>query len=431
MNGVPKGRAGRGAYPVWMIANIFVSVRGANASLLKKLIFLGSTFRKVCGYNLGTLNHRQFRKEHLMKYRWNSAITKAITEKRNLIKGKLDQAHPEVTQIITILSELHPEVPVDVIKTSAEKIHDGVSETGADIDRHMELEYASLQSSAQDILAGQMAHLSSDEARKGYLCKIFESLKKGDETTDGHLRDVSVNETDVAKLSTDELQSTVAEQLANSIISLSYEIMSSGLDGVSKAGDITLYSEEDAFLLAIAQYSESLNGTITYEFSNVPKLLGQCAAAQQRICVYCKKISAEDITEEERMSKILMVFAVILAVLFAIGFGLLTALLMDPLLTGAFAAAEAVFGTGVLSTIAKILLSYPAACIAMVLAAGSICGAGIAIESLSNVFAASAPKMKDFYKKISAKLNIEKTPKKTDAENAQKSRATTSAEVMG
>ena len=366
-----------------------------------------------------------------MKYRWNNAITKTITEKRDLIREELNQAPPEVAQIVTILSELHPEVPVDVIKNGAEKIHDGLNETGADIDRLVEQEHASLQSSAQDILSGQMAHLSSDEARKGYLCKMFESLKKGDETTDGHLRDISVNETDVAKLPMDELQSTVAEQLVNSITNLSYEIMNGGLDGISNAGDITLYSEEDAFLLAVAQYSESLNGTITYEFSKVPKLLGQCAAAQQRICVYCQKVSTESITEEERMNKILMVFAVILAVLFAVGFGLLTALLMEPLLTGAFAAAEAVFGTGVLSTIAKILLSYPAACIAMVLAVGSICGVGIAIESLSNVLAASAPKMKDFYNKISAKLNVERISKKTDTEAAQKSRVATSAEVMG
>ena len=67
----------------------------------------------------------------------------------------------------------------------------------------------------------------------------------------------------------------------------------------------------------------------------------------------------------------------------------------------------------------------------MVLAVGSICGVGIAIESLSNVLAASAPKMKDFYNKISAKLNVERISKETDTEAAQKSRVATSAEVMG
>ena len=74
-----------------------------------------------------------------MKYRWNNAITKTITEKRDLIREKLNQAPPEVAQIVTILSELHPEVPVDVIKNGAEKIHDGLNETGADIDRLVEI----------------------------------------------------------------------------------------------------------------------------------------------------------------------------------------------------------------------------------------------------------------------------------------------------
>lgn len=366
-----------------------------------------------------------------MKYRWNNTTSKAIADKTALIKEKLGQTPSDLTQVITILSELHPDISIDAIENSVKEIRNGVYEAAADIDRLMEQELPSLQSSAQDILTGQMAHLSSDEARKGYLCKMFESLKKTDETIDSHLRNISVNETDIAQLPLDELQNTVAEQLTSSIINLSYEIMNGGLDGISKTDAIALHSEEDAFLLAVAQYSESLNGTITYEFSKVPRLLGQCAAAQQRICNYCEKVSAEDITEEVRMNRIIMVFSVILAVLFAIGFGLLTALLMEPLLTGAFAAAEAVFGTGVLSAIAKILLSYPAACIAMVLAVGSVCGVGIAIESLSNFLAAGAPKVKDFYRRISVKLNIKNALKEKAVEDEHEAEAAVAAKVTG
>lgn len=337
-----------------------------------------------------------------MNLKWDYQTTLAIQQKMTAIKARLNGQEADDNRLTQILSQMHSDESEADIQTAIQEIRTGLGGLGWDINEICDMESHKLRVSAEDILAKQMEALASDEAKKGFLCQMYDSIKRADEAVDGTIQDIHVESPDIALASLEELQAIVAEQVTNSVTNLTYEVLNNGLDGVSSVGPLTLETEEDALILAIAQYSASLDGVISYDYSRMPRLLGLCASSQQKICSFCSQISTVDMPEEDDTLVTFLSFVVIFILILALGciITAIASVMLEPVGAGIMLLGETLFGTGFLAYILELSLLIPACWASLSVAILAVYGVGVGIVKLGELLIAAGSKVKEFYQTL-------------------------------
>lgn len=323
---------------------------------------------------------------------WNEDTSKFITEKMNRIREELSGQAVDKDSIAEVLGKMHPEVSPDVIRQNVQEIQEGIGQIYA-------IEDSKMGESAEQILAGQMEGMT-EEQQKGFLCQIFDSVKRSDEDRDDEIEEMEADSTDIAQMSAEELRTLVSEQMVNSIKGMANDALEENMDGDAATHIISLKTEEDALLLAAAQYSEALEGNIPFEYTKVARVLGQCAAAQTRIALYLDRVVETDMSEDEKCNKIVDfivgIFMIVVCLVLVLVFGSVGAAVM----TVAFEAIAALLGTGIIAFIAQVVLIYPIVWVsifAMAAVGGLVYAVG---QGIYKLFKAAAPKVKQWYGKL-------------------------------
>lgn len=334
-----------------------------------------------------------------MSREWNEGTSKLITEKMNRIKEELDGQAVDTGSIAEILEKMHPEVSPNVIRQNVQEMQEGIGQIYA-------IEDSKMGESAEQILAEQMEGMT-EEQQKGFLCQMFDSVKRSDEERDDDIGEVEADSTDIAQMSTEVLRTLVSEQMVNSIKGMANDALEDGMDGDDVKHIISLKTEEDALLLAAAQYSEALEGNIPFEYTKVTRVLGQCAAAQTRIALYLDRIVETDMSEDEKCSKIVnfiaSIFIIVACIVLGLAFGSIGAVVMGV----AFEAVAALFGTGIIALIAQVVLIYPivwVSILAMAAAGGLVYAVA---RGVCKLFKAAVSKVKQWYGKLAEMLGGE------------------------
>lgn len=358
-----------------------------------------------------------------MKSTQNENTSHYITEKLKRIKEELREQTITTENVTEVLKHLHPETASDTLLHSIEEISAGIDQIyQADTDR--------MNQSTEQILSGQMQGMS-EEQQKGYLCQLFDSVKLSDEAMDSDIEKASVDSTDLAGMSIEELQQFVSEQLVNSIHNMAYGTFEGNAEEIISTENTSLKTKEDALLLAAAQYSESLEGNILHEYTKVPRVLGQCAAAQTKIVVYCDNITQSDLCEDEKRKKIFEFIDVMLALLAFLALSVLIGGTAVALATVTFEAVTALLGTGIIAFIAELILVCPI----MLISIAAVTGTGIityeAIKGVCALIKSSIPKIKQFYGKLVEMFGGENPYRETEDTDTETQDADTETEENG
>lgn len=324
-----------------------------------------------------------------MKAECNENASNLIAAKMKRMKEELESRPIDVENIAEVLESLHPEATPDMLYHSVQEIYEGIEQI-------YQTESEQINESMAQILSRQMEEMS-EEQQKGYLCQLFDSIKMSDQTLDDEIEDAQVNSTNLAQMSVEELQQFVSEQLVNSVNGMAYRILEGNIEEVASMEEASLRTREDALLLAAAQYSESLEGNISFEYTKIPRVLGQCAAAQTRIVAYCESVAQSELSEDEKHDAIITFIEVILGLLACIVFGIIIGEVATALMAGTFEIITALLGTGIISFIAEIILLYPIIWVsfAVVIGAGVLVYA--AVQGVCELFKAAVPKIKQWY----------------------------------
>ncbi len=341
-----------------------------------------------------------------MKTEHSENTSSLIAEKMKSLKEELNGQPISVENVVEVLTEFHPE-------TVPEILHHGVQEIYEGIEQIYQAESDQMNESAAQVLSKQIEGMG-EEQQKGYLCQLFDSIKMSDQAFDSDIEDVQVDSTNLAQMSVDELQQFVSEQLVNSVNGMAYNTLEGNIEVIASMEKTSLRTKEDALLLAAAQYSESLEGNINFEYTKVPRVLGQCAAAQTRIVEYCESVVQLELLEDEKQEKIVIFIEVVLALLVCLVIGAIAGEIAAALVTVTFDAIEALLGTGIIAFIAEMIMLYPIVwvSIAAVIGAGALVYA--AVKRVSKLFKAAVPKIKQWYGKLVEMFGGENPYKQSD-----------------
>lgn len=347
-----------------------------------------------------------------MSTQWNEKASQSVAKKMARMKEELGTRSADTDNMAEILERIHPEI-------SPDSLHHGIQEISEGIEQLFQVETERINESSVQILDGQMEGMT-EEQKKGFLCQLFNSVKLSDEAMDSEIENARVDSTYLAQMSMEELQALVSEQLINSIKGMTINTLEDNLEEIAGMDAVSLRTREDAFLLATAQYSEALEGNISFEYTRVPRVLGQCAAAQTRITQYCDGIARSELSEDEKINQIVEIITTILAVLvlmvFSVVLGIAVGGVAGALMTVTFEAVAAFLGTGIIAFIAELVLLYPIIWISFAVVAGAGALVYFAGKGIYELLKAVAPKIKEFYNKLAAGLNSE-TPVNEDEEN--------------
>lgn len=354
-----------------------------------------------------------------MSTQWNEKASQSVTKKIERIREELNGQAVNTDNIVEVLKKLHPEV-------SPETLYNSVQEIKAGIEQIYQAETDQMNGSTEQILNGQMEGMT-EEQKKGFLCQLFDSIKQSDEAVDSEIENAEVDSTDFAQMSMEELQALVSEQLVNSIKGMACNVMEDNMEEIAGMDAVSLQTAEDALLLAAAQYSEALEGNISFEYTKVPRVLGQCAAAQTRIVTYCEGVAKSEIPEDQKWKKvvefIMGIWALLVIVVLGVILGIAFAEVATVLMTVAFDAVAALLGTGIIALIAETVLIYPI----MWVSIAAVVGAGALVyfagKGVYEFFKAAVPEIKRYYNKLAAWLRGESYSDENsdDAENSDDS----------
>lgn len=327
-----------------------------------------------------------------MAARHSENTSSLIAEKMKSLKEKLDGQPISVENVAEVLKEFHP-------KAVSETLHRGVQEMNEGIEQVYQVEFEQMNESAAQVLSRQMEGMG-EEQQKGYLCQLFDSIKKSDQTFDSDIEDARVDSTNLAQMSADELRQFVSEQLVNSVNGMAYSTLEGNIEVIAFMEKTSLRTKEDALLLAAAQYSESLEGNINFEYTKFPRVLGQCAAAQTKIVEYCEGVARSELLEDEKQERIIVFIEAVFAFLVCIVFGIIIGEVAAALMTVTFDAIAALLGTGIIAFIAEMIMVYPIIWVsfATVIGAGALVYA--AVKGVCKLFEAAVPKIKQWYGKL-------------------------------
>lgn len=341
-----------------------------------------------------------------MHYRWNSDMTQKISKKMSVLRDSARHNPDLQSSIRETLIALHPGISPNRIATDVQEIYNGIHVFNDFCEENVDTDAGRLIATPEALLATQMDVLGSDIDKWDYLSSVFQSIKYSDGLTDNYVAEMEINKEDLSHLSLDELIKVVSRQIEVSTENATRLIVEGGLDGLSNCGDISILTENDAVLLASAQYSEALDGTLNFEYTRAPRLLGLCAATQLKACEFFRSTNILEVSDDEELSisgEILLSIVILLA---CILLGTLICVIADPVLLAIFDFADAVFGFSMVGEIVAMLLSFPAMWAAASAAIGILYGAGYGIYKLAGFF--DRLKMQNFYKGICKKLGMEK-----------------------
>lgn len=347
-----------------------------------------------------------------MKMEWNENTSQLMAEKIRRIKAELGDKEVDIDSVSQVLEVLHPEVSQGTLYSSVKEMKEGIRDI-------YQAETEQMNKSAAQIISGQLQGMT-EEQQKGYLCQLFDSIKLSDESGDSEIEKAEVQSTDLAQMALEELQELVSKQLVYSVSGFAYHTLEDNLQSIAGIDFIALKTEEDALLMAAAQYSEALDGNIAFEYSKAPRLLGQCAAAQTKMVAYCEDVMEEDIPEEMKRDKVLMFIKWLFAILICVAFTVLAAGIGGILTAAAFEMVTALLGTGIIALVVQCLLVFPIALLsfAAVLGAGAVGYA--AVNGACELFKTAVPKIKEFYGKVLVWLGKENPFGEEEKEEEQK-----------
>ncbi len=328
-----------------------------------------------------------------MEFKWDQKVSQAVTKKYETIREELGEGKIEDDRLTACLLKLHPE-------TTKEEHEQSIREIRAGIHEIFSLDEEKLLSTSTEILKQQMQELETEEEKKGFLCQMFDSIKESDKKAHSEIKDVPVQSPDIAQMPLEELEKLVAEQLSNSVSSLSYETLRNNMEDPSQWDLIPVKTQENALLLAVAQYSAALDEDVPAEYAKVPKLLGQCAAAQARIGSYCERVMQTPLAEDKKAEKIARFIEGILTALCAGVFVGMASFFTASLMVGVTDAIAAVFGNGIVWAVLSVLSIYPVVGVALLATAAVFLLTYAVSVGIRELLCRAASKVKEFYERL-------------------------------
>ena len=341
-----------------------------------------------------------------MHYCCNSGMAQKISKKMSVLRDSAKDNPDLQSSIGEKLIALHPGISPDRITADVQEIYNGIRVFSDFYEENVDTKTGRLIATPEALLATQMDTLGSDIDKWDYLSSVFQSIKYSDGLTDKSVSEMEINKEDLSQLSLDEFLKVVSRQIEVSTENATRLIVEGGLDGLSSCGDISILTENDAVLLASAQYSEALDGTLNFEYTRAPRLLGLCAATQLKACEFFRSTNILEVTDGEELSISGEILLSIIILLACILLGTLMCVIADPVLLAIFDITDAVFGFCMVGDIVAMLLSFPAIWAAASTAIGILYGAGYGIYKLAEFF--DRLKIQNFYKGLCKKLGVEK-----------------------
>ena len=313
-----------------------------------------------------------------MHYCCNSGMAQKISKKMSVLRDSAKDNPDLQSSIGEKLIALHPGISPDRITADVQEIYNGIRVFSDFYEENVDTKTGRLIATPEALLATQMDTLGSDIDKWDYLSSVFQSIKYSDGLTDKSVSEMEINKEDLSQLSLDEFLKV----------------------------DISILTENDAVLLASAQYSEALDGTLNFEYTRAPRLLGLCAATQLKACEFFRSTNILEVTDGEELSISGEILLSIIILLACILLGTLMCVIADPVLLAIFDITDAVFGFSMVGDIVAMLLSFPAIWAAASTAIGILYGAGYGIYKLAEFF--DRLKIQNFYKGLCKKLGVEK-----------------------
>lgn len=341
-----------------------------------------------------------------MHYCWNSDTTQKISGKMSVLRDATTDILDFQSSLADALIALHPKVPPDNITSCVQEIYNGIHAFNEFYEKNIDAKTGRLIASPEALLATQIETLDSERDKWNFLSSLFQSIMYSDGLTDKNIAEMKISKGDLSHLSLDELQEVVSKQIAISAENATRLIVEGGLDGLSSCEDISILTEKDAIILAAAQFSESLDGILNFEYTRVPRLLGLCAAIQLKACEFFRPTNILEAFDGEEVSISDEIILSIVILLVCILLGTLTCAVADPILVALFDFTDAMFGFSMVGDIIAMLLSFPAIWAAASAAIGILYGAGYGIYKLSKYF--DSLKMQNFYKQLYKKIGVER-----------------------
>ena len=309
------------------------------------------------------------------------------------IKERLAGKTIDNETLTAILSQDLPGVPKDVLSRDMARMQQGIDQIGAAV-------ISETDATAKEALLSQIGGMKSEEEKKGVLLNLFKMFKQSDEIRDSLVKAADIDSSDIAQLPTDDLISLVGEQLANGVNGMTRDILSAEVDG-SVLSSISLKTDDDALILAAAQYEASCDGEINGEFAKIPEVLGACAAAQTKVALYSENVVAAGVDPNDTIRKIILYIAYVLAVLVVIAAVFLALCAASALTIYAMAALTELIGMGTFALIVECILITPIMFASFAAVGLILNGIAIGIDKLAvDVLSPRFPKFKAFYEKL-------------------------------
>ena len=324
---------------------------------------------------------------------------KPIADKIISISEFLEDNEANIDNVSDALCNLHP-------KLSVEEIKDAVSKMASGIEKMNSFTAGTVSSSLEDKVFSQVSGMDSDQ-QKGYLLQLFALAKDNDAVKDSRIKDLKIDSSELANLREEQLCDIVTKQISLTAEDIIQNLFEAEIPE-SFAININSTKKCDPLVLAAAQYSSAHDGgSIDFDYTKFPEILGICAESQNIIANYSDD---EDINEttnkvKEKFMEFLqyILFCAILLV-FTYAIGVPTVLISRAVLT----ALESLILTGITNIIVDTLIVS-----VVVLSSAAVTIVGLAAliygthKLALNVISPRSTKFEAFYQKFLASIGIQ------------------------